>query len=295
MENHSNDSAAYYKHLVLLEDSEVDLFNSVCAKISNRVDELFEKLITFMETDPIFKSHYNPDLIASLKGDNTALWNEVTHTKKDDEYIQRQRAIAGAFVQLGISCEGYLAAISFFRRNVLKALQEENLLTVEIALIFAKLTDLEIVLVTEVYRTASNQALVEQHDALKQMSTPVTQLWDGILFLPLVGFLDSRRAQDTMSAMLDMIAQTQAKVFILDISGVAVVDTAVANYLIKITKASRLMGCTCMISGISGSVAQTIVELGIHIDEVATSGNMKEALNHALGVTNAKVVYLETN
>jgi rsbT co-antagonist protein RsbR len=82
-------------------------------------------------------------------------------------------------------------------------------------------------------------------------------------------------------------------VFILDISGVAVVDTAVANYLIKITKATRLMGCTCLISGISGSVAQTIVELGIQIEEVSTTGTMKEALNQALGATGAKVVYIE--
>jgi rsbT co-antagonist protein RsbR len=114
-----------------------------------------------------------------------------------------------------------------------------------------------------------------------EMSTPVTQLWTGILMLPVVGIIDSKRAQDVMNAMLTSIAESQARNFILDISGVAVVDTAVANHLIKITKASALMGCSCIISGISPAIAQTIVELGIEVGTVETTATMKDALGSA--------------
>jgi rsbT co-antagonist protein RsbR len=106
----------------------------------------------------------------------------------------------------------------------------------------------------------------------------VTQIWQGVLFLPIVGIVDSKRAQEIMNATLTKISQTQSRAFIMDISGVAVVDTAVANYLIKVTKATRLMGCECTISGLSPAIAQTMVELGIDVGKVKTTATMQDAL-----------------
>jgi rsbT co-antagonist protein RsbR len=107
--------------------------------------------------------------------------------------------------------------------------------------------------------------------------------------LPVVGIIDSKRAQDIMHAMLSMIRETKAKVFILDISGVAVVDTAVANHLIKITKATRLMGCECTISGVSPSIAETVVELGIDVGNVSTTASLQDALVFAFAKTGAEI------
>jgi rsbT co-antagonist protein RsbR len=81
--------------------------------------------------------------------------------------------------------------------------------------------------------------------------------------------------------VLGRIAETRARVFIIDISGVSVVDTAVANHLIKITKATRLMGCQCLLSGISAAVAQTVIELGIEVGEVETRATLRDALEEA--------------
>lgn len=130
----------------------------------------------------------------------------------------------------------------------------------------------------------------KQEVLLMELSTPVTQLWDGILLLPLVGIIDSKRAHDIMNAMLNKIADTQSKIFILDISGVSIMDTSVANYIIKITKATKLMGCTCFISGVSGAVAQTIVELGIQIEDIETTGNMQDALRNAFNLTGTQII-----
>ncbi|MCR9255289.1 MAG: PAS domain S-box protein [Alphaproteobacteria bacterium] len=140
-------------------------------------------------------------------------------------------------------------------------------------------------------RKTAEEKIEAQHRAIMEMSTPVTAIWNDILLLPIVGFIDSQRAQDVMSAILSKIDETRARVFILDISGVAVVDTAVANHLIKITKATRLMGCECMISGLSPAIAQTIVDLGIETGGVRTTATLRDALEAAftsIGVSVSK-------
>ena len=118
--------------------------------------------------------------------------------------------------------------------------------------------------------------------ALLEMSTPVTKIWDGVLFAPIVGIVDSKRSVDIMDKALSSIADTRASTLLLDIGGVAVVDTAVANHLIKIAKAAVLMGCKTIISGISPSIAQTIAELGIDLGTIQTTSTIESALRDAI-------------
>lgn len=136
---------------------------------------------------------------------------------------------------------------------------------------------------------AKNEALAAvaraQEEALTELSTPVAQLWEGILFMPLVGRLDAKRAQTTMQTVLHQIGEKQAKVFILDISGVPLVDSFVANHIIKIAKATRLMGCYSILSGLSPLLAQTIIELGVDIEELETTNSLKAALRKAFDIS----------
>lgn len=117
---------------------------------------------------------------------------------------------------------------------------------------------------------------------LQEMSTPVTPIWDEILLLPLVGVVDSTRTDDIMRKSLNRISETRSKVFILDISGVPTVDTAVANQLIKITKATRLMGCETVISGLSPAIAHTMVDLGVDVGSVRTTATLRDAFKISL-------------
>ena len=118
--------------------------------------------------------------------------------------------------------------------------------------------------------------------ALLEMSTPVTKIWDGVLFAGIVGIVDSKRAVDIMNKALSSIADTRANTLLLDIGGVAVVDTAVANHLIKIAKAAVLMGCKTIISGISPAIAQTIAELGIDLGSIQTTSTIEAALRDSI-------------
>lgn len=139
-------------------------------------------------------------------------------------------------------------------------------------------------------RVMYEDRLRQQSHTIRQMSTPTIKLWEDVLVLPVVGIVDSMRAQHMMESMLQKIAETYAKVIILDIQGVAAVDTAVANHLIKITKATKLMGCNCILSGISPAVAQTIIQLGIDMDAINTRATLSDALAEAFHILQVEVV-----
>jgi rsbT co-antagonist protein RsbR len=130
---------------------------------------------------------------------------------------------------------------------------------------------------TDITREVQNRSL-----AMLEMSTPVAKIWEGVLFAPIVGIVDSRRSGDIMNKALTSIVGNHAHTLMLDISGVAVVDTAVANHLIKIAKAAVLMGCKTIISGISPAIAQTITELGIELGSVQTTSTIESALREAI-------------
>ncbi|MBC3797521.1 PAS domain-containing protein [Acetobacterium tundrae] len=142
-------------------------------------------------------------------------------------------------------------------------------------------------------RVLYENRLKEQSHTIREMSTPTIKLWEGVLVLPVVGVVDSLRAQHMMESMLNKIAETYSKVIILDIHGVAAVDTAVANHLIKITKATKLMGCECILSGISPAVAQTIIQLGIDMAAINTQATLSDALSEAFIILSLEVITKE--
>ncbi|RMH72319.1 MAG: STAS domain-containing protein, partial [Gemmatimonadetes bacterium] len=110
--------------------------------------------------------------------------------------------------------------------------------------------------------------LKEQQDIMLELSTPVIQIWEGILILPLIGTIDSRRAGQIMQNTLEAISHKRAKQVIIDITGVPFVDTEVANHLIKTIQAAKLVGAKCILVGISSEVAQTLVHIGIDLEHL---------------------------
>lgn len=141
----------------------------------------------------------------------------------------------------------------------------------------------------EAFQKSREQVITRQQEELLELSTPVVQLWDGILALPLIGTLDSERTQVVMENLLEQIVATGAEIAIVDITGVPTVDTLVAQHLIKTVSAARLMGADCIISGIRPQIAQTIVHLGVDL-QVTSKATMADAFELALRRTNKMVV-----
>jgi len=135
---------------------------------------------------------------------------------------------------------------------------------------------------TEVFQRAREEVIARQQAEMLELSTPVVQLWDGVLALPLIGTLDSRRTQLVMEALLQRIVETGSEFAIIDITGVPTVDTLTAQHLIKTITATRLMGAECIISGIRPQIAQTIVHLGVDLGDVTTKSSLAGALELAL-------------
>jgi rsbT co-antagonist protein RsbR len=134
----------------------------------------------------------------------------------------------------------------------------------------------------EVFQRSRDQIVARQQQELLELSTPVITLWQGILALPLIGTLDSMRAQVVMENILQKIVDTGATIAIIDITGVPTVDTMVAQHLMKTIAAARLMGADCIISGIRPQIAQTIVHLGVDLNNVITKASLADAFLVAL-------------
>jgi rsbT co-antagonist protein RsbR len=146
---------------------------------------------------------------------------------------------------------------------------------------------------TDSYIHGRDQVIARQQEEMLELSTPVVTLWDGIVALPLIGTLDSARTQVVMESLLQAIVQTNSRFAIIDITGVPTVDTLVAQHLLKTITAARLMGAECILSGIRPQIAQTIVHLGINLQDVITKSKMADAFRLALERSGRKVVRIE--
>src|SRR5918999_5788556 len=127
---------------------------------------------------------------------------------------------------------------------------------------------------------AARQAalLEEQRKTISELQTPVIQVWDRILALPIVGNLDTARTQEMNEALLQKIVDTGSEIVILDITGVPVIDTAVARHLLETVAASRLLGAEVLIVGLSSRTAMTLVQLGIDLAHVTTRATLAKGL-----------------
>lgn len=139
-----------------------------------------------------------------------------------------------------------------------------------------------------------NQAIekIEERSALenllKELSTPVLHAWEGVIVMPLIGTLTSNRAQDAMECVLRSITEYHARVAIIDITGVPVIDSMVAQHLIKTVKAVKILGAEAVITGISAEVASILVKIGIEVEQLVTRSSLREGLQTAIGLIEGK-------
>ena len=254
--------------------------------VSPKIDEVVDALYVHMQAalGDTFTLHFSEEkALTRAKSLSRRAWLEFLAGQWDERYIQSRVRIGEVHAQLQIEPRHYLAIMEkavdmLIEAGIESVPAKERLATITS---IRRVANMEAAMVVDVYAARTSEIITQQSRALTDMSTPITAIWDGILMLPVVGIVDSRRAQDIMQRMLEQISEKRATVFILDISGMAVVDTAVANHLIRMTKAARLMGSYTIVSGLSPSVAQTIVELGIEVGEMRTTGNLQDALRIA--------------
>lgn len=280
----------------LYEISEEDLVNirRLKDKADQKIPELLERWYAWLSKTAEYEEHFSEEFtLERVKKRQFEFWKQFFHGEITDEYLESRRKIGEVHARIGLSLEIYLAGVDHFLGLFVEMLSELKFSNEELNAsrrALNKMTHLDMTIIVQSYERVINDKIAAQSKSLISMSTPVTQIWSGLLLLPVVGLIDSRRAQEIMDNTLKMIAKSHAQCLILDISGVAVVDTAVANHLIKITKATSLMGCVCVISGLSPAIAQTMVELGIDVGNIRTTANLKSAIEIGFGKINMMIV-----
>ncbi len=207
--------------------------------------------------------------------------NRIESTDALNEHVG---ALAIEWAKIGLAPRDTISFIFNLKHTLLLVLQENitdpNLLHSE----SQKLDKLMDGISINVFETCINvreAEILRQTSEIDDIRTPIIQLWDGIVTLPIIGTLDSSRTHDVMEELLQRIAKDNVQISIIDISGVPAIDSTVAQHLLKLVTAIRLLGADCIISGIRPEIAQTIVNLGINLETLTTKPTLADALKIA--------------
>lgn len=153
--------------------------------------------------------------------------------------------------------------------------------------------DLALTAIGEAYLRTKEEIITQQQRAIRELSTPVLQLRDRLLILPVVGVVDTQRARQLTEDLLRAIRDRRARLVVMDITGVPIVDSKVANHFVQTVEAARLMGATVIMTGISAEIAQTLVTIGADLRHVRTLGDLQSGLEEANRILGFKVVRVE--
>ncbi len=272
--------------LYRITDKDIKAVRGYAKEVNGTMEAFIDDFYEWMPNVPEYKELFSrTGLVEQVKQKQIEYWKEFFSCTLNNGYFESRLKIGGTHANINLPISSYVAGMSFaadwWINNINKKKSANKDSTYLIGAL-NKLISLDIAIVSASYTQSSNDLIESQSRALMELSTPTIQLWDGILVLPILGVLDSRRTQDMTEIMLNKIQQTNATAIIVDITGVPTVDSSVANHLIKITKATKLMGCECVLSGIGPEIAQTLVHLGINLDTVETASNLNTALQVSL-------------
>ena len=216
----------------------------------------------------------------------------------DITYVRDRLRVGTAHERIGMppklylgAYRRYLALIHSKLRQHFKGNDDEAAKALES---IRKIIFFDMTLAIDTYIAAYLETMTRHQAAIRELSTPVIKVHDRILLLPIVGTVDTQRAHQIMETVLVEVVEQQAKVMILDIAGVPVVDTRVADHILKTTAAVQLLGAQTILTGISASVARTVVQLGLEITRMHTRSNLSEGIELALSIVGKKITSKKT-
>ncbi|PYS32774.1 MAG: transcriptional regulator [Acidobacteria bacterium] len=211
----------------------------------------------------------------------------------DLNYVRDRLRVGAAHERIGMPPKLYLGAyrrylalihsrlLEYFKGNAAEAAKALESIR--------KIIFFDMALAIDTYIAAYLETMTRHQAAIRELSTPVIKVHDRILLLPIVGTVDTQRAQQIMETVLVQVVDQQARVMILDIAGVPVVDTRVADHILKTTAAVQLLGAQSILTGISASVARTVIQLGVEITRVHTRSKLSEGIELALSIVGKKI------
>ncbi len=221
----------------------------------------------------------------------------VSHLENSNDFSTRLREFAEKIVRLGWPLTFVTTGLRTFGKILYKQMTDNNIIATDNSFEFVTyyedwLTPMNHEIVNA-YTASWEKTVSLQKMALQELSAPLIPVFDKITVMPLVGTIDTERARLIIENLLNGVVKHRAEVVLIDITGVPVVDTMVAHHIIQAADAVRLVGAKCMLVGIRPEIAQTIVNLGINLNQFKTHSTLRKGIEQALEMTNRKIVHTE--
>jgi rsbT co-antagonist protein RsbR len=282
-----------------LTDEDFNRLTSLKSFADRWTHEITEGLYELIMEQPESRSFF-PDqaTLARVKKLQNGYFLGLFSGNYDLTYVRDRLRVGTAHERIGMppklylgAYRRYLALIHSKLRQHFKGNDDEAAKALES---IRKIIFLDMTLAIDTYIAAYLETMTRHQAAIRELSTPVIKVHDRILLLPIVGTVDTQRAHQIMETVLVEVVEQQAKVMILDIAGVPVVDTRVADHILKTTAAVQLLGAQTILTGISASVARTVVQLGLEITRMHTRSNLSEGIELALSIVGKKITSKRT-
>ncbi len=248
------------------------------------VEDFYALLLGHPETTKFFPDEVT---VRRVKRTQREYFLGLFEGRCDLAYVEDRLRVGAAHERIGLAPKWYLGAYRQYLSLILDRLAKEIADPNDVRVAFGsvqRIVFFDVALAIDTYIAANLEALGRHQAAIRELSTPVIRVYDRILLLPLVGAIDSHRAQQIMESVLLHIVEAQAKCIIVDIAGVPVVDTRVADHLLKTTAAVRLLGAEVVLTGITAQVARTMVPLGVDVSSMHTVSRLSDGIERALGL-----------
>ncbi len=240
---------------------------------------------------------------------NAAVLNEARQLKREHiiaiasgdygvPYVDQRMRLGALYSKVGLDVQVFLGAFHHLLRSIGTEIIKSSGNTMQAFDSFMslqKVAFLDIGIIVDVLIDERERTINEQQEAIREISTPCLQIRDRLLILPIIGLIDSQRAKQLTDNLLHAIRANRAKVVVMDITGVAAVDSKVANHLIQTVAAARLMGAETIVTGLSAEVAQSLVALGVDLSKVNTVGDLQGGLEAAEKLLGYRIVVLDKN
>lgn len=259
--------------------------------------ELLEVALRNPEFEPVLRA-MPPERLSEVQRRSHELQRRAILLGEWPPYLDDLSAQGAHYAQMGVSFPAWFELVGALRERLAPHLVSEyghnpaRLLAAVNGM--DKFVDTAMGGIGQAYINTKEELIRQQQEALRELSTPVLPVREGLLILPIIGMIDTQRARQFTEQLLQAIRMNRAKVVVIDITGVPAVDTKVANHLAQTVEAARLMGTTAVITGLSAGVALTLVTLGIDLSKLHTVGDLRGGIEEANRLLGYKVVNIQT-
>ncbi|WP_019567903.1 STAS domain-containing protein [Thioalkalivibrio sp. ALMg13-2] len=255
-------------------------------KISGVIEEKAQNI--FVQGNILSRDEINDNSVEFMELFVMLLQNEGKPDRRSPEFKALRQFFTTMSQQIqvrGGNMEEFVRYIQFMQEVMIEDLATTSDLTAaqtrEILLLLASVFNDIILDVYRVYLEQKESTIQAQQEELREISTPITEIWDGVLTLPIIGTLDSSRTMVVMEKLLSRIEQDRARVVLMDVTGVLAIDSQVSHHMIQMIRAVGLMGARAVLTGIRPEIARALTSLNIDLGDVTTRATLSEGLKEA--------------